>query len=60
VRLGTDAGFGAAEVRAVFSGAEFSEVGVWQAKFWGARVGFLTAFEGVRVCGLEGRVIGRE
>lgn len=67
VWLGTDAGFGAAEARAVFSGAEFLEVGVWQAQFWGAGVGFLTAFEGVRGCGLEGkmksvegRVVGRE
>ena len=49
----------------VFSG----EIGVRQAQFWGAGVGvgFLTAFEGVRVCGLEGRmrsvdgrVVGRE
>lgn len=51
MRLGTDAGFGVAEARAVFSGAEFLEVGVRQAQFWG--VGFLTAFEGVRVCGLD-------
>ena len=43
------------------------EIGVRQAQFWGAGVGFLTAFEGVRVCGLEGRmrsvegrVVGRE
>lgn len=47
------------------------EIGVRQAQFWGAGAGagagFLTAFEGVRVCGLEGRmrsvegrVVGRE
>ena len=34
MRLGTDAGFGAAEARAAFSGAGFLEVGVWQAQFW--------------------------
>ena len=60
-----DAGFGAAEVRTAFSGAEFLEVGVWQAQFCGAGVEFLAVFEGMRVRGLErmrsveGRVVGK-